>query len=71
MNISAANMTDLNMNSNIDFKNIKEIECLLFIIIVILIKMLIYLLFVNIQRKRLLSNNNNRIFRPPIERLTV
>ena len=70
MNISAANMTDLHMNSNIDLKNIKEIECLLFVIIVILVKMLFYLLFVNISRKRLLPTNN-KVFRPPIERISL
>ena len=70
MNISAANMTDLHMTSNIDLKNIKEIECMLFVIIVILVKMLFYLLFVNISRKRLLPTNN-KAFRPPIERISL
>ena len=69
MNISAANMTDLHMNSIIDLKNIKEIECMLFVIIVILVKMLFYLLFVNISRKRLLPNKAP--FRPPIERISL
>ena len=65
MNISTANMTDMNIDlKNIDLKNIKEIECMLFVIIVILVKMLFYLLFVNISRKRLLSNKAP--FRPPI-----
>ena len=66
MNISAANMTGMNIDlKNIDLKNIKEIECMLFIIIVILVKMLFYLLFLNISRKRLLPTNN-KVFRPPI-----
>ena len=73
MNISAANSTypDLYINPNIDLKNVKEIECILFIIMVILVKMLIYLLFVNILRKRsnLLSANNDH--HPPIEKILL
>ena len=62
MNTSAANSIypDLYINSNIDLLNVREIEAILFIIMIILLEMLIYLLFVTIMRKRnnlLLPNN--------------
>ena len=62
MNFSTGNSTypDLYINPNIDLSNVREIEAILFIIMIILLKMIIYLLFVNIlrRRKNLLSPNN-------------
>ena len=69
MDISTANSTypDLHINPNIDLSNVREIETILVIIMIILLKMLIYLLFVNILRKRnLLAQNNseNNVYNP-------